>query len=196
MAKLNQKQELFVQEYLQCFNATKAAIAAGYSEKTARSQGQRLLTNVDVKKKINDEMARLRERMAEDASRAYAMLWQQLRDVEELLHSDQEAAAELHRLQKEIVYIKKNPKEFPDHTSQIEMREEEKRLWYSSRLKHHNWLRAHELRASLLQDILDRAGYKATDHVEISGKLDTHNYDFRGMSDEELNKALSKYDDA
>ncbi len=53
-ATLTIKQELFVDEYMtNGFNATQAAIKAGYSEATARSQGQRLLTNVDVKEEIN-----------------------------------------------------------------------------------------------------------------------------------------------
>ena len=39
---------MFCKEYLKDFNATRSAIAAGYSKKTAKSQGQRLLTNVDV----------------------------------------------------------------------------------------------------------------------------------------------------
>src|SRR5699024_9365974 len=37
-------------------NATQAAIRAGYSERTARSQGQRLLTNVDIKKMLKERM--------------------------------------------------------------------------------------------------------------------------------------------
>ena len=48
MQKLSPKQERFAREYLLDLNATQAAIRAGYSPKTARSQGQRLLTNVDV----------------------------------------------------------------------------------------------------------------------------------------------------
>lgn len=48
MAKLNDRQQLFAQEYLVDLNATQAAIRAGYSQKTARSQGERLLTNVDI----------------------------------------------------------------------------------------------------------------------------------------------------
>lgn len=46
------KQQLFVQEYLIDLNATQAAIRAGYSAKTAKSIGQRLLTFVDVDKAI------------------------------------------------------------------------------------------------------------------------------------------------
>lgn len=52
----------FVDEYLVDLNATQAAIRAGYSERTARSQGQRLLTNVDIQaaltKRIEDRAAR------------------------------------------------------------------------------------------------------------------------------------------
>jgi phage terminase small subunit len=46
------KHERFVEEYLIDLNATQAAIRAGYSEKTAKSQGQRLLTNVDIARAI------------------------------------------------------------------------------------------------------------------------------------------------
>jgi phage terminase small subunit len=50
--KLTPKQALFVQEYLIDLNATQAAIRAGYSDKTARSSGQRMLTNVDIQEAI------------------------------------------------------------------------------------------------------------------------------------------------
>ena len=47
--KLTEKQKKFCDEYLVDMNATQAAIRAGYSERTAKAQGSRLLTNVDVK---------------------------------------------------------------------------------------------------------------------------------------------------
>ncbi|WP_296193672.1 MULTISPECIES: terminase small subunit [unclassified Psychrobacter] len=50
--KLTAKQQRFKDEYLIDNNATQAAIRAGYSKKTAKSQGQRLLTNVDIKAAI------------------------------------------------------------------------------------------------------------------------------------------------
>lgn len=55
MAKLkNQQHEHFAQLYVaNGRNATQAAIKAKYSEKTAYSQGQRLLKNVEVKNRIN-----------------------------------------------------------------------------------------------------------------------------------------------
>lgn len=58
---LNPKQQRFCEEYVVDFNATRAAIDAGYSPKTARSQGQRLLTNVDVAARVEE----LREKLAE-----------------------------------------------------------------------------------------------------------------------------------
>ena len=53
---LNDRQKRFADEYIVDLNATQAAIRAGYSEKTARSQGQRLLTNVDVQAYIEERM--------------------------------------------------------------------------------------------------------------------------------------------
>lgn len=49
---LNTKQQLFVYEYLKCFNATRAALAAGYSEKTSYSYGNQLLKNIEVSRAI------------------------------------------------------------------------------------------------------------------------------------------------
>lgn len=48
------KQELFIQEYIKTGNATNSAIKAGYSKRTAKSTGQRLLTFVDIKKRIEE----------------------------------------------------------------------------------------------------------------------------------------------
>ena len=49
---LTPAQATFVDEYLVDLNATQAAIRAGYAEKTAYSQGQRLLKNVEVKAQV------------------------------------------------------------------------------------------------------------------------------------------------
>lgn len=63
MKKLNPKQTRFVQEYLIDLNATQAAIRAGYSKKTARSIGQRLLTNVDIAAAISEAQKTIAERV-------------------------------------------------------------------------------------------------------------------------------------
>lgn len=49
---LNEKQKKFCREYIKDFNATQSAIRAGYSQKTARPIGSRLLTYVAVQKYI------------------------------------------------------------------------------------------------------------------------------------------------
>lgn len=45
---MNERRARFAQEYLIDLNATQAAIRAGYSPKTAHSQGERLLRDVEV----------------------------------------------------------------------------------------------------------------------------------------------------
>jgi phage terminase small subunit len=49
---MEDKQEAFAKEYVIDYNATQAAIRAGYSEKTAYSQGNRLLKKVEVQAMI------------------------------------------------------------------------------------------------------------------------------------------------
>lgn len=54
--KISEKQQRFVDEYLIDLNATQAAERAGYSKKTAYSQGQRLLKNVEIQKALQARM--------------------------------------------------------------------------------------------------------------------------------------------
>lgn len=56
---MTEKQKRFADEYLIDLNATQAAIRAGYSKKTAYSQGERLLKNVEVEKYIQERMKQL-----------------------------------------------------------------------------------------------------------------------------------------
>lgn len=55
---LTPKQQRFVAEYLIDLNATQAAIRAGYSPKTAKVQGSRLLTNVAIASAVGAGKAR------------------------------------------------------------------------------------------------------------------------------------------
>jgi phage terminase small subunit len=55
---LSEKQKFFCMEYTKDMNATQAAIRAGYSEKTAYSQGPRLLENVGIRKVIDALLAK------------------------------------------------------------------------------------------------------------------------------------------
>lgn len=50
---VHQRRTRFIKEYLIDQNATRAAIAAGYKEKTARQQGSRLLSDANISQAIN-----------------------------------------------------------------------------------------------------------------------------------------------
>lgn len=63
---LTEKQQLFFKEYLIDSNATQAAIRAGYSKKTAYSQGQRLLKNVEGQKLMQELMAEREKELVAD----------------------------------------------------------------------------------------------------------------------------------
>ncbi len=54
---LSDQHKAFADKFIECGNATEAAKAAGYSEKTAYSQGSRLLKNVDISAYIQERMA-------------------------------------------------------------------------------------------------------------------------------------------
>lgn len=66
--KLSLQQQQFVLELLKHkFNATKAAIEAGYSEKSARSKASQLLTIVNIQEAISEQVEELQKRTKADA---------------------------------------------------------------------------------------------------------------------------------
>jgi phage terminase small subunit len=76
---LTVKQRRFVEEYLVDLNATKAAIRAGYSERTAHSAGPRLLENVEVSTAIRIGMDARAERTRITADDVIATIEQTIR---------------------------------------------------------------------------------------------------------------------
>ena len=73
---LNPRQQAFVLAYLVHFNATQAAIEAGYSKKTARFQASELLTNPNIEKALEQAQVKrnakhegLAERVIAEAER-------------------------------------------------------------------------------------------------------------------------------
>lgn len=71
---LTDKQRLFCLHYIRCFNATKAAIKAGYSQDTAMEQGYQLLHKPSVREEISRlKQGRLNRAMldAEDLFQKY-----------------------------------------------------------------------------------------------------------------------------
>lgn len=67
--KLTQKQRLFADEYIKSGNATDAYVKAGYkcSRSTARRNGNRLLTNADIKSYIANRTAEIESHKIADA---------------------------------------------------------------------------------------------------------------------------------
>lgn len=57
------KQELFIREYLVDFNATQAAIRAGYSSRTAYSIGNELLRKPEISQAIDAAMTERRNKL-------------------------------------------------------------------------------------------------------------------------------------
>jgi phage terminase small subunit len=73
---LNDKQTAFVREYLTDFNATRAAIRAGYSKKTAGQLGHTLLKNVEIQACL----AKFRQQAAEKTVTSTAWVRERLRE--------------------------------------------------------------------------------------------------------------------
>lgn len=97
MAELRPQIMLFITEYLKNGNnATHAAIAAGYSEKTASSQGSRLLKSVEVQQYLNKTEQNLNKDLrlmfAEDAVKAYNVL-KEIMEKPDAMDKDRLAAA-------------------------------------------------------------------------------------------------------
>ncbi|WP_347962641.1 terminase small subunit [Lactococcus formosensis] len=72
--KLTEKQKKFADFYIKLGNATQAAIEAEYSKRTAYSQGQRLLKNVEVKRYIEKRMEEISNERIMSAKEAIILI--------------------------------------------------------------------------------------------------------------------------
>lgn len=64
---MNARQKRFCDEYLIDCNATQAAIRAGYSAKTAKITGAKLLTNANLKAYIEEQLEKIHNEKTADA---------------------------------------------------------------------------------------------------------------------------------
>lgn len=87
---MNARQENFCREYIIDCNATQAAIRSGYSAKTAKSIGQRLLTKVDIQKRIEELMNEKETKQIASADEVLRYLTSVMRGetVDEVLDKD------------------------------------------------------------------------------------------------------------
>jgi len=91
---LNLKQRRFAEYFSETGNATEAAKRAGYSEKTAYSQGQRLLKNAEIAQRVRDLNAQAADIRVASATEAKALLSDMMKDPDQK-SSDRIRAAEL-----------------------------------------------------------------------------------------------------
>lgn len=75
-AELTPKQQLFVDEYIVDFNATRAAKAAGYSEESAQQIGSQNLSKLVIDNAITTAIADRRKRLRIDADTVLWKWWQ------------------------------------------------------------------------------------------------------------------------
>ena len=79
MAKLTAKQQRFCDEYLISLNATQAAIKAGYTEKYAHTNANKLLQNTTIKAFIEARMAEKESELIADQDEVLKYLTSVLR---------------------------------------------------------------------------------------------------------------------
>lgn len=93
---LNDKQAAFVREYLVDFNATQAAIRAGYSKRTAGSQAHDLLKKPEIQAALSEGQKRLAEVTETEAEWVRRRLKEEATDYTEFAsHSARIRALEL-----------------------------------------------------------------------------------------------------
>lgn len=71
---LNPKQRMFVREYVKDKNATRAAIAVGYSKKTAKQMGSENLSKPAIAHAIEKRLAEIAEKVDISAERTLSRL--------------------------------------------------------------------------------------------------------------------------
>ncbi len=159
-AKLLEKREMFCREYLIDLNATQAAIRSGYSPKTAKSQGQRLLTKADVQERLQELRLKRMEKVEISADRV-------LDELSKMAFAD--ISTMLNVSENGTVSLKTIDKLSPEQTAAIqEVSEyETDRGLRRFRFKMHDKLKALELIARHLGMLTDNITIKELPKVNI-----------------------------
>lgn len=80
--KLSVMRKKFADEYIICGNATQAAIDAGYSKRSAKQTGSRLLDQAEIKEYIAERMKELEAKSIADQTEILQYLTRVIRDEE------------------------------------------------------------------------------------------------------------------
>lgn len=148
MPKLSPKQLKFCLEYLLDLNRTQAAIRAGYSRKTAKSQGNRLLTNVDIQNRIIELQKTVQEKTnvkIEDVVRELANIG--FANISDVLD----------------VFVEKTPKD-PEN--------EEKGYYHTDIVRLKNGIELSDLPRSITSLICEAKTVKGALQIKLHSKMD------------------------
>lgn len=173
--KFTAKEELFCYEYCIDFNAAQAAIRAGYSIRTARSIGCKLLTKVNIQNKIKDLKGHLSETAGIGAVKVLNELkkiafssiaylhntWIERKEFEELTEDQKACISE--------ISTQVRAQRVNDESVDVEF----------VRIKLYDKQKALEAISKML-------GYEAPTRNEISGKIEYEN-----MTDDQLDSIIS-----
>jgi len=167
---LNSRQQKFVELYLQNFNATRSAIDAGYSEKTACSIGWENLRKPEIKDAISRRLSETAmspeeviKRLGEHARGSVSSFLTQDDDSISIDLTTPQAKANLHLIkkitQRRIIRTKGDDEEIDDTTLSIELYPADGAL--NTLAKYHG----------LLTDYTGRNGEKDKLQIEHSGAV-------------------------
>jgi phage terminase small subunit len=155
--KHTDKQAMFIKEYIVDLNGTQAAIRAGYSENTARQEASRLLSNVNVRASINEEMEKRKERVECSQDEVIHNILAVLKaDIKDFLGDD--GNIDLSKINDYNSPVIKEITTDTTKTDKGDLHTEKKRVF----LKLHDKLKA--------ADMLGKHLKMFTDKIEVSGK--------------------------
>ena len=96
----------FADEYIICGNATQAAIDAGYSKRSAKQTGSRLLDQTEIKEYIAERMKELEAKSIADQTEILQYLTRVIRDEE-----TEEVLINVGNFEQEVQTVKVSSKE-------------------------------------------------------------------------------------
>lgn len=125
MAKLTEKQKKFADYYIELGNATQAAINAGYSEKYAGQNVDKLLKNTNLKKYIEERLEQIASERIMSAQEAVELLSSIARAeiTEQVVVTTMEGAEVVDKppdVKTRIIAIKEILKRYPDNDKLVE----------------------------------------------------------------------------
>lgn len=122
---MTKKQQLFIQHYLSTQNATKSAIMAGYSVKSAYSIANKLLKKAEIKNFVEQQMNKRTNELIATRSEREQLLTEFMRDSELDTKHRLRAIELLSKLQGDFIVKSSIEVKTPDTLSELILKEYE-----------------------------------------------------------------------